>query len=55
LEAAFVEWAKEHGPIWWPNEERLAEAVAAHLGIKLTWGRRGSKTKVTYGEAGEGT
>jgi hypothetical protein len=45
LSEAFVEWAQDHGPLWWPTEERLAEAICDALGIDLSWG--GRKTKVT--------
>lgn len=44
LEEAFIAWAEDHGLIWFDVETRLAEAVAAHLGIDLKWG--GKKTKV---------
>ena len=45
LRAAFEKWAEEHGMIWFDNDTRLAEAIAAVLNIDLVWGEGTKKGK----------
>jgi hypothetical protein len=37
LAAAFEQWHQDHGVVWFDTDVRLAEAIAAELGIKLVW------------------
>lgn len=37
LQTALEEWVADHGMIWFGTDTRLAEAIAAVLGIDLGW------------------
>lgn len=41
LDAAFTAWYRAHGVIWFDDDVRLANAIAAVLDTNLVWGEDG--------------